>query len=113
MEKLMKKPCSRNVQFENDPLVKKTILNGKSPFRLFEKDPIETNPAATVRLTMPAMYPDDRTAASEVIGAMIIHYRMTQNHLAMLEYAFMVRLYDEIHKRALSNQIPFSPGREN
>lgn len=70
--------------------------------RLFVKDPIRHNPRASFRLSIPAMYPDDRAAACEVMAAMCLMYKFTDNHIQMLDYVHSVRLYDEMHKYVLA-----------
>lgn len=81
--------------------------------RLFVNDPIRHNPRSTLRLAIPAMYPDDRAAACEVMAAMSLLYRFTDNHLRMLDYAHTVRLYDEIYRHVIKTERAVYPEDEN
>jgi hypothetical protein len=81
--------------------------------RLFVRDPIRYNPRSTFRLSIPAMYPDDRTAACEVIAAMALMYKFSNNHIRMLDYAHTVRLYDEMCKHVIAAEKAVHPEDEN
>lgn len=81
--------------------------------RLFVKDPIRHNPRSTLRLSIPAMYPDDRAAACEVLAAMALMYKFSDNHIRMLDYVHTVRLYDEIYKYVIKTEKSVYPEDEN
>lgn len=80
--------------------------------RLFVKDPIRHNPRVSFRLSIPAMYPDDRAAACEVLAAMCLMYKFTDNHIQMLDYVHSVRMYDEMHKYVLATEKAVYPEDE-
>lgn len=72
--------------------------------RLFVNDPIRHNVRQSFRLAVPIMRQDDRQAANEVMDALRRCYRISENHLRMIDYAHTVRLYDEIHKYVLRTE---------
>lgn len=98
---------------------KEEVSLGQSPpsvhplDRLFVKDPIRHNPRSTLRLSIPAMYPDDRAAATEVMAALALYYRFDDNHIRMLDYIHTVRLYDEIYKHVIRAEKSVHPDEDN
>lgn len=81
--------------------------------RLFVNDPIRYNSRLTLRITLPVMRPDDRAAACEVIAAMALLYRLSDNHITMWDYAHSVRLYDEMYKYLLRTEQATCQEEEN
>jgi hypothetical protein len=81
--------------------------------RLFVRDPIRSNARSTLRLTIPAMYADDRQAACEVMAAMALMYKLTDNHIAMLDYAHTVRLYAAMYEYVTAVEQAAYPEEEN
>ncbi len=81
--------------------------------RLFVKDPIRHNVRQTLRLSIPVMQADDRAAAAEVMAAMLLMYKFTDNHLRMIDYVHTVRLYDEIYKYVLRTEKAVGSNEQN
>lgn len=72
--------------------------------RLFVNDPIRHNVRQSFRVAIPIMQPDDRIAARDVMSALTRMYKLTENHLRMIDYAHTVRLYDEMHMYVLRTE---------
>lgn len=72
--------------------------------RLFVNDPIRNNVRQSFRLFIPVIRGDDRLAANEVMDSLRRCYRISKNHLRMIDYAHTVRIYDEMHKYVLRTE---------